>query len=87
MKRIGYDLVANAAQIQVVDECSNRLPKKELMHTSGVFVVDTGSEVFCWTGKASGARARKHGLRITLVPTHKFRVLECLFTRFELGSL
>ena len=67
LTRIGFDPVANIAQLQVVEECSNRLPKKEIMHTSGVFVVDTGSEVFCWTGKASGARQRKHGLRISLV--------------------
>eukprot|EP00026_Physarum_polycephalum_P000052 Phypoly_transcript_00052.p2 GENE.Phypoly_transcript_00052~~Phypoly_transcript_00052.p2 ORF type:complete len:674 (+),score=100.69 Phypoly_transcript_00052:1462-3483(+) len=63
---VGFDAVANVALLQVVDECSNRLPKKEIMHTEGVFVVDTGSEVFCWTGKASGARQRKHGLRIAL---------------------
>lgn len=51
----------------MVDECINRLPKKEVLNTNGVFVVDTGTEVFCWIGKASGARARKHGLRISLV--------------------
>lgn len=63
---IGFDPVTNAAQLQVVDECINRLPKKEIMHTTGVFVVDTGSEVFCWTGKTSGARQRKHGLKVAL---------------------
>lgn len=65
--RVGCDPNSKAAQIQVVDECINRLPKKELLNTTGVFVVDTGSEVFCWIGKASGARPRKHGLRIALV--------------------
>lgn len=63
---VGCDPGSGVAQIQVVDECINRLPKKEILNTTGVFVVDTGTEVFCWVGKASGARPRKHGLRIAL---------------------
>jgi hypothetical protein len=82
--RIGFDPVSNTAQLQVVDECSNRLPKKEIMHTSGVFVVDTCSEVFCWTGKASGARQRKHGLRIALVLTFYFIFIFYLYILYLL---
>jgi hypothetical protein len=40
------------------------LPKKELLYTKNVYVVDAGPELFVWQGRSSTPKQRKLGIRV-----------------------